>query len=264
MLKLMKYEFRKMRTVLLVLALALIGLELGFVLGYKLEKPDVWGISLVLLTLLAFGAYAYMLVSGIVSYSRELTNRTGCLVFMTPTRPISVVLSKLVFTILIAVAATAVFGVAAYFDYVYLFGRLDIDPRIIDEIRREVNMALMAAFTDVTMNVDKLGLIILYSVASALIEVMFIMCTAYLAITFSATFLQNKKGFVRGLVSFLLFAVITWAAGQGSRAISKAMPNPTTLARMFRLLAAVLGYYLTLSGVFAWLSASLLKHKVSL
>ena len=264
MLKLMKYEFRKMRMPLVVMLLALAALEAAFLIGYSAHKPEVYGTALALITGLVFAAYGYILVAGIVSYSRELTNRTGYLVFMTPTRPIGIVLSKLVSTIVAAIAATAVFGLAAYLDYTFLFGRLDIDPETLQQVRMQLDLMLKAGFADITMNADRLTLVVLYTAASVLIEVMFTMCTAYLAITFSATFLQNKKGVVRGLVSVALFFVIVWISSWTIGKIIDVMPDPTTLALMFRLLAVNLAFNLALSALFACLSAWLLKTKVSL
>ena len=47
---------------------------------------------------------------------------------------------------------------------------------------------------------------------TVLIEVLLTMCTAYLAITLSATLLQNKKGFLKGLISILLFVALSWGS----------------------------------------------------
>ena len=264
MLKLMKYEFRKLRTVLLVMLGALIVLEASFLIGYKLEKDDVWAVSVILISLLVFAAYGYILVSGIVSYNRELTNRTGYLVFMTPTRPIGIVLSKLVFTLLAGLAATVLFGAVAYADYVFLYGQLDIDPEIIQSITRQVNMGLVAYSRDFTMNIDRLWLLIGYSAASVLISVMYTMCTAYLAITLSATLLSNKKNGIRFLASGALFFILEWGASRLNELIVDAMPRAYTMEKMLARLGVSLGFYLALSAVFALVSASLLKHKVDL
>ena len=110
MLKLMKYEFRKMRTTLLIMLAALAALEAGYLIGDKLHDYRVVGVSLGLLTALVFAVYVYILIAGIVSYSRELNDKTGYMTFMTPVSPLGVVSSKLLFTILAAVAATALFG----------------------------------------------------------------------------------------------------------------------------------------------------------
>ena len=68
MLKLMKYEFRKLRTPLLVMVLILAGLEIGFLAGYKLEKTVLTAISVTLLTTLVFVSYAFLLIAGVVAW----------------------------------------------------------------------------------------------------------------------------------------------------------------------------------------------------
>ena len=93
MIRLMKYELRKMRTPLLIMLLILAVLQAGFMLGEYLDRENLAFICLWLISMLAFAVYGYILISGVVSYSRELKDRTGYLVFMAPVRPISIVLS---------------------------------------------------------------------------------------------------------------------------------------------------------------------------
>ena len=260
MLKLMKYEFRKQRTVLLALLIALVALELGFVLGHHFEKADLAGICLALLTLLGFGTYAYLLISGIVSYSRELTNRTGYLTFMTPVRPIGVVLSKLVSTLMMGIGATALFALAAYLDYAYLFRTFNITENALQQLNFGVRMVL----GNMMFDINQLWLFVACAVAVVFIQVMLAMCTAYLAITLSATLLQNRKGFVRGLISIVLFFAINYGAGRLNGAIIDTSPTLKTTSDVLRIIGVTLALNLALSAVFAVISARLLKKKVSL
>ena len=261
MLKLMKYEFRKMRAVLVVMLLALAGLELGFIGGTRLDKPYVTAVSLGLLTMLVFAAYVYILIAGIVSYSRELKDRTGYLVFMTPTRPISVVLSKLLFTILAALAATAVFALAAWMDYSWLVRRMDIDPLALDKL----DMALRFAFGNVRFGLNQIKLLAVYSALAVLIEIMLSMCAAYLAITLSATLLQNRKGFLRSLISFALFAALSWGSGWiTNRLCYQHLGFISSAGQITSIIGWSLLLNLALCAAFAWLSAFLLDRKVNL
>ncbi len=270
MLKLMKYEFRKMRTTLIVLLLALAALELMFVLGAGLDRKGWVMTSLVLLSMLAFCIYGYILVAGIVSYSRELNDRTGYLVFMTPTRPLGIVLSKLLFTLLAGATVTALFVLAACLDYGHLARSFQLDKSLLDQI----NLSLKFMLGDMSASIAGVGQMILFTVLSVLIEITLAMCTAYLAITVSATLLQNRRGFLRGLVSVLLFFALTWGAGWLSDRLTNLVPRllhtgaltPASFdARtMQTMLCASLGLHLILGGVFAVVSASLLKRKVSL
>ena len=58
MLKLMKYEFRKWRTTLLALLAGLAALEVGFIVGLKLDKPTLMTVCLSLIAFLTFATYA--------------------------------------------------------------------------------------------------------------------------------------------------------------------------------------------------------------
>ena len=103
--------------VLLGLLVGLVALELGFIAGQKLNKPELMTICLSLIVLLTFAACAYLVIAGIASYSQELREKCGYLVFMAPVQPVSIVASKLLFIALMALAATALFGTAGYLDF---------------------------------------------------------------------------------------------------------------------------------------------------
>lgn len=260
MLKLMKYEFRKLRGALLAMLGLLAVLEIGFLIGLRNEKADMTGICLGLITLLVFIVYAYILLAGMASYSRELKEKSGYLIFMTPVTPLGIVLSKLLFTALAALAATAVFGVAAYADYRALFSRLDIDPQYLDQINLMLRFGLNA-----DASVQQILRYAGFSVVTVLIEVMLTMCTAYLAITLSATLLQNKKGFLRGLISLVLFAALTWGCNWlTNRLLYRGVDASASL----RQLTGAIGWSVLLNAalcaVFAGVSAWLLDRKVNL
>ena len=270
MLKLMKYEFRKLRTTLAILLGTLAVLEIAFVLGVHLEKDNWVAVSLVLLSILVFATYGYVLVAGVVSYSRELSDRTGYLVFMTPTRPIGIVLSKLLFTLLAGTAITALFALAAYLDYAYMMRSFHLDKSLLDQI----NMSLKFMLGDLSVSLNTLAQAVVFTVLTVLIGVMLAMCTAYLAITVSATALQNRKGFLRALLSALLFFALTWGSGWLTERLTNLVPrllhtgalSPASMDHrtLMATLAADLVMNFLLGGLFAVVSASLLKRKVSL
>ena len=266
----MKYEFRKIRTTLLVMVLGLVALELVFLYGVHAMKDVPIAISTVLITWLTFGVYLYILVAGIVSYSRELSNRTGYLAFMTPVRPIGIVLSKLVFTALIAIAVTALFGAGAYLDFRFLLRRANISA---DKLRQASFFAEMFLNADgLTANLMSYARFIVYAAVSMLCGMLLIMCTAFLAITLSATALENRKGFLRGFLSFALFAALSYGTTRLTGEVSGALlavPEAADLsylnsANMTAALAATIALQIVLGGAFAALSALLLDRRVSL
>jgi len=259
MLKLMKYEFRKMRTPLFIMLIILIALQAGFIIGNAVEHDALPAICLMLTTLLVFVVYGYILIAGIASYSRELKDKSGYLIFMAPVRPMSIVCSKLLFTALAAALAAILFGGAAALDYLHLFQMLGFD-RV---TWAEMSIAFKMAFTDAGITLTQLALMIAYIILLMFIQLILMMCTAYLAITMSATVMQNRRGFWRGLVSFGLFMLLSWGSTRLSTEIAdvEAIKNTDELLKM---LGINLAYGLGVSALFAWISAILLKKRVSL
>ena len=261
MFKLMKYEFRKMRTVLLVMLIALAVLEAAFIVGDRINDYRVVGASLGLMTALVFVVYFYILIAGILSYSRELNDKTGYMAFMVPVSPMGIVASKLLFTILAAVAVTALFGGVTYLDYARQFSRLDMGADAYAQIDFAFTMFTGSLGGNVTL--ARVILSIAYEAGVVLIGILLLMCTAYLAITLSATLLQNKRGFLRALVSFVLFLALNYITSKvGGVAASNA--SPTSSKELFRLLGARAAVEFAFAVLFAGLSALLLDRKVSL
>ncbi|MER2144042.1 MAG: hypothetical protein ABS888_09595, partial [Eubacteriales bacterium] len=233
MLKLMKYELIKMRTMLLIMLALLVALEAGYLIGDALDDARVMGISLGLLTMLVFAVYVYILIAGIVSYSREINSKTGYMTFMVPVGPVGIVASKLLFTILAAIVVTALFGGAIYYDYAREFGKLNLD----DNAYQQISFAFTMITGSMGGNVSLLRVILTlaFEAGTVLIEIILMMCTAYLAITLSATLLQNKRGFLRLLVSFALFVALNYITGKVGGLVSSDNA-PETTAELLRLL----------------------------
>ena len=207
MLKLMKYEFRKLRTTLLALLGVLAALEISFLVGVAQDKSSLTAVSVILLMVLTFLVYAYILLAGMASYSRELKDKSGYLIFMTPVSPLGVVLSKLLFTALASLVITALFSAVAWLDIRHLMNSLNLGKEELEQVNLILRFGLNAN-ADIWQILRVIG----YYVGTILIEVMLTMCTAYLAITLSATLLQNKKGFLRALISLVLFVGLTWGS----------------------------------------------------
>ena len=258
MFKLMKYEFRKMWIVLGLMALSLVALQAGFVMGDRGGKPEVMGICLVLLTLLAFTGYLIILLSGISSYARELNDKTGYLTFMAPVGAVSVVASRLLVTMIAAVVMAGLFGSAVYFDVARLLRDVELDPEMVKQLDFAFRMYVGGAsgLNDLFMHIAVLGI-------TVVIEVLAVMCAACLAITLSATLLQNKKGFLRFLVSFALFCALQFAMNSAYNGLI-GTPRVQTVREATRYvglgLALETGFCVLYAGVSAWL----LDRKVSL
>lgn len=250
MLKLMKYEFRKMRTPLWVMLIILMVLEGGFIVGEIAERQVLSMSCFLLIFLMMAVVYGYILIAAIVSYSRELKDRSGYLIFMTPVRTISVVTAKLLSAVVLAVLAGMVFGICGVIDGMYLFERADLE--IMLEMLGEAGIKLR-----------ELALMSVYMFFSMLISMVSTICTAYLAITLSATVMNRHKSFWRGLVSFGLFVALSVITSW----LNNWLIEPEvieTVQSLYKYLGLSVLYGAVVSAVFAAISALLLDKRVNL
>jgi hypothetical protein len=104
-----------------------------------------------------------------------------------------------------------------------------------------------------------------FSAASVILEVLLTMCTAYLSITLSATLLQNKKGFLKGLISLTLFILLSWGSSWlAQKLLYERVALGTTLEEVKAVLGWSLLFNFALCAIFAAVSAWLLDRKVDL
>lgn len=142
MSKLIKYEFIKNRLGILISLGCIFMVEIIFLFSYY-TKEDI---SLVIsLLLLFFGCYIcniFGLIVGTRTYTRELSDKTGYMVYMTPNSYYKIIGSKYIFTLLLELIYIAVtflliiFNMAVFIgdfeqlkdtlgDIIYLFRQID-------------------------------------------------------------------------------------------------------------------------------------------
>ena len=254
MLKLMRYEFRKNRTGLLVMLLIAAGLYLLAPLGKVLDKGNLMIISVITLFFYAFSAYIYALVQGITAYSVELRNKTGYLLMMVPRSTMNILFGKLLFTLAFALVMLAISALALCGSGTILLGEI-YEVKGIFELAR--TLLAQSGFDIATV-----AYMALYIVAGILTSVLAVAAVGYLAVTLSATILQNGK--FRGILSALFFAAILALT---TYLQNLASPDVTLYAGYAEALRSALPGMLVdlaLTCIFTALSAVLLKKKVSL
>lgn len=256
MLKLIKYEFRRSRTSLIVMLAAALLLYLAAPLGSLLKREGLMGVSLFGLMFYCFAAYVYVLIRGVNAYSSELSTRSGYMMLMVPRSTLSIVLAKLLFTlcfaiVMLAVCALACFGSALVF---------------MDEVFDVRGFIPMLKYFAAQMEIDlaSLGYFALYAVVSALISVISVVSMGYLSATLSAAIAARSKG--AWFLSSVLFLVLLILVGKVSTLVSPeaAVQNFTDLR--IALLSAIptLLVNLGFTALFTGLSAWILKKKVCL
>ncbi len=214
MLKLLKYEFRKGLTALLIMLGVTAALEGYFLYGLTrinveaVESPFVVSttsdpthalLAAMLLIWMALAMSIVVLVRGVTSYSGELKHRSSYLIFMTPNSTLKIVGSKFLFTFLLALLAMAVYGALGVLDVTLLLRRMGA----LEEFLREMNVAL----ADMGIHLEQIVFAGVLAVAMMILSALSLCAVAYLAVTLSHTFFRDKSW--RWLVAVLFYWLIT-------------------------------------------------------
>ena len=200
MLKLIKYELRKNRNMLLGMLGVIAAAEIYFLLSLTFK----WETHLVLsAAIMPFGCFLIALlvfILGVTSYSRELGQKSSYLIFMTPNSATAVIASKLLFTLVLGVGFAALLGSLLAMDLPLLlnhFGEWEGYAILLDMLLQDTGLSV-ASFL----------MTILFFVLVIFSEVVSILGAAYLSITLSHTLLHSRRG--RGLVTLAFFLLLSW------------------------------------------------------
>jgi len=217
MLKLIKYEFRKNRSLLLVILGIIAALEAYFLfrayaaahynaLNSLSESSNRAEIHLIvamsLLVAASFGTALAVFIMGVSGYSRELNQKTSYLLFMTPQSTFAIVGAKILFTLITGVVFAALLAGLAAVDYPLMMDSLGA------EWRGYYNL-LDWFMTQNELNLTGALLTIAFFVCVVFLSIIATVSIAFFAITLSATFMRGKKG--HAVVSVLLFAALVFA-----------------------------------------------------
>ena len=254
MLKLMKYEFRKNRMGLAIMLGIAAGLYALAPLGKLLDKGELMLISVFLLFTYAFAAYVYVLARGIAAYSGELRGRTGYLLMMVPRSTMSILFGKLLFTLVFGLVMMAVSSFA-----LMLSGTV-----LLEEIYELESMLATMRFLLLQVGIDPgtLANVAVFFVAAVTTSVLAVVAMGYLAVTLSATLLQNGK--LRGIISFALFIGLCVLTGYLQNLVAPDMEMFATVAEALRAALPVIVLDAALACAYTAASAVLLKRWVSL
>ena len=249
MLKLTKYELRKNLLGIGIVAGIICVLQALFMFFCLTENLNYTSLFGGLLIIAASVSYFIVFIFGVVTYYRELY-----LIFMTPNSSLSIITSKLLYTLIIGIGISAIFigfGVLDIFMMAGVFGDLA------DALKNFSEMLKI-------MGIDVVNIIIniVAGIISFLIAFFFLISLAYFAITLSSTALQNKK--IKGFISVVLFCVLAYATIKISSLLPELYKNPDSLSQalMSSLPATIFQLLMVVACTFG--SAVLLDKKVSL
>lgn len=203
MLKLIKYEFRKALTAILIM-LGITAAAQGYFLAglYVLEDWELHSvIAAMLLMFASMAAYIFVLVRGVASYSGELKSRSSYLIFMTPHSTRKIMASKFLFTLILCAIFGGLYAVLGLLDFRLLLERLGE----YEEFLAELNEMLV----QLGIHTDQIAFGAVFTVVYMALSMLSFFAVAYLAITLSHTFFRDKKW--RWVMALVFYMVINYA-----------------------------------------------------
>lgn len=253
MLRLMKYEYRRNIAGILAM-LAVIVLAQSYYLFAVLRKEPYMAFGASgLLAFVAFLSVLGMLIFSVALYSRELSAKSSYLTFMTPNSMPKILGAKLIAALLLGAFFAGIFAALAIWDMNLMmksFPDLELARTLAEQFADMANMSL----AEITLNIIAVAV-------ELVVNFLAIVMMAYLAITLSATALQNKR--LKGLVSFALFAALIVALEWGVAQYPDVGYFDSLPKRILADWPRYATFLTTIAGSFA-LSAWLLEKKVSL
>lgn len=196
------------------------------------------------------------MIYGIISYSQDLKNKSGYLVFMAPISSYKVIGAKLLSILLTGAIIVAV-----------IFGLLTLDLSLAYSTYDSID-----TFYDFLSNILEMGgyslggviLRLLAFILVFLIQFFMTITLAYLAVSVCSTILQTKK--IKGFISFVLFIVfyvILSVIASKIPHLSNPGPNATFMEAMYAMIPQIALYFVVMVASYIG-SSVLLEKKISL
>ena len=167
MLKIMKYEVLRNKMTLATLGGVLALAELVFVYGIARGKSSTIGLGVVFLMLASGAAYFTIWLQGLTGFRRDLQEKTGYMLFLTPVSSYSVVIAKLMVALIELARTAGIVAFMAYIDLEMLRKKYERPVRIIETIANVLGVSvddLWAAFVVVILT-SMLSVLCLFSMA---------------------------------------------------------------------------------------------------
>jgi hypothetical protein len=145
----------------------------------------------------SFTCLVYILVDGIRTYSNDLKDKSGYLVFMAPVSSYGIIGAKLLASFIKGTVLLVVLCICAIIDTRLILNAYGSNIDMID--------TFLISFLNIHGGNIALSLVTLY--LSIVFGVACVICLAYLSSTISATLLQNSR--FRRLISIIIFIVLS-------------------------------------------------------
>jgi len=197
-MKLVKYDLLKTKSVLIFSFLGVVILEVAFVIGQLLDISFLSVSTGALLFIGIFASFIAVLIYSISIFNMDISKKQGYLPFLTPSSAYKIVGAKLITTLIITFALILLIIIYGSID-TYLIAR-DSEPGV------SIGYLFKVIGDELDGSWGSVGIIALSYISAWFNNIVCI----YLAMALSTTLLGEKKirGLIRGLVAFGLWAGI--------------------------------------------------------
>ncbi len=252
MLKLMKYEFRKTWfTKVILLAITAIA-EIVYLIGLYADREGLLATGVFLLMLLAVGGLLVIGLGSVVTLHRDMNTKQSYMLFMTPNSCYSILGAKVLECGISILLTGAVFFALGTLDVTLLFARNGELKALWDWVRE-----LLSSIT--VSGRPLLGDIRLQSLLSVSFSLLagwlLTVTTIYLAVVISSAILNGKR--FSGLISFVLFLVLSWGCARLASLISGHIGDLFTLMLVNGLISLVF------SAIMYFVTAQIMEKRLS-
>lgn len=217
---LLKYEFRRSRTIFLGITGITLLIELMYLIGWCFEINILFAIGLTGgILCIAFGALAILLY-GVILFNDDISKKPGYLLFSTPRSAAQIVGSKLLMTLFALLGITILFSLLVSLD---VFLALQ---------RRGTSIVAVLSMFDASITENGLKSVVFNAynflgmamyLLSTVISFVFNVITAYVVIVLLKTIMGNQKG--RTILGVILwFAIINAFSIAGGFLTSRLAP----------------------------------------
>ena len=249
--KTMKYELIRSKITLLVLGGVLGGSELIFLLGLMSDSGSLTGLGILFLTMSAAVGYFTIWLLGLISFSKDLRQKSGYMIFLTPVSPYKIIIAKLLVGMIELFATAAAIIALATLDLAMLTNKYE-QVQMLRSLSRIMGVAennLAGVFV---------ALLLTYAVS-----VLALYAIAYFASAFAAM-LTSSKGGQKGLTVVLIIVIlIIYGAIRIALTGEEIVFYSTVWERVKTEIPATIFSFL-IAAAFTFLTGHLVDKKVSL
>jgi hypothetical protein len=194
--RIMKYEIRKSRTIFIIMAAMLTILEVSFLIVNRFSYKNAIILFMILINC-ALITYVMVLVNGVSMFSRDMREKSGYMVYMTPVPVWQIILGKILVCFISGSILFALYVLLAYLNLGLVHHSM--------LVHGSASAKMFATLINNLANAETFKIIIRILI-SVITSAFALVNAAYLSISIGNTVLRGKKG--ERAISFAVFIII--------------------------------------------------------